>query len=51
MNIVQSNELPEGTEWLDFMTPRFADSPVGKQGVVVRILQYGVREGREAYEA
>ena len=42
-------QLPEGTEWMDFMTPHSADSPVG-EGVVVRILQYGVREGREAGE-
>ncbi len=42
--------LPEGTEWLDFMTPMLADSPVGK-GDVVRILQYGVREGREVRRA
>ena len=42
--------LPEGTVWLDFMTPLPADSPVGK-GDVARILQYGVREGREAREA
>ncbi len=41
--------LPEGTEWLDFMTPVPADSPVGKRDVV-RILQYEVREGREAGE-
>jgi len=41
--------LPEGTEWLDFMTPDLADSPVGKRDVV-RILQYEVREGREAGE-
>jgi len=41
--------LPEGTEWKDFMTPDPADSPVGK-GVVVRILRYEVREGREAGE-
>ncbi len=42
--------LPEGTEWEDFMTPVLADSPVG-EGDVVRILQYGVREGREVSEA
>jgi len=41
--------LPEGTEWLDFMTPSSADSPVG-EGVVARILQYEVREGREVDE-
>ena len=42
--------LPEGTEWKDFMTPSSADSLVGR-GDVVRILQYGVREGSEAREA
>ena len=41
--------FPEGIEWMDFMTPVLADSPVGK-GDVVRILQYGVREGGEAGE-
>ena len=41
--------IPEGTEWKDFMTPLFPDSPVGK-GVVARIMQYEVREGREAGE-
>ena len=48
--MIDSSLLPEGTKWLDFMTPDFADSPVGKGGVV-RILQYEVREGREAGEA
>ncbi len=42
--------LPEGTEYLDFMTPVLADSPVGK-GDVARILQYEVREGSEAEAA
>ncbi len=41
--------LPEGTEWLDFLTPYSADSLVGKR-VVARIMQYEVREGREASE-
>jgi len=50
---IDSRLLPEGTEWLDFCTPCFVDSPVGKtskrSGVaVVRDMQYGVREGREA---
>jgi len=45
-----SADLPEGTEWTDFMTPRSADSPVGK-GDVARILQGEQREGREAREA
>ncbi len=45
--MIDSRFLPEGTGWLDFMTPMPADSPVG-EGVVVRILQYGVREGSEA---
>ena len=44
---IDVEDLPEGTEWVDFMTPCSADSPVGK-GDVVRILQYEVREGREA---
>ena len=47
--MIRSELLPEGTDWLDFMTPVSADSPVGK-GVVARILQYEVREGREADE-
>jgi len=42
--------LPEGIGQLDLWTPRPADSPVG-EGDVVRILQYGVRERREAGEA
>ena len=41
--------LLEGIEWEDFMTPLLTDSLVGKR-VVVRILQYEVREGREAGE-
>jgi len=47
--MIDAYVLPEGTEWTDFMTPCSADSPVGK-GDVARILQYGVREGREASE-
>ena len=46
---VDTEALPEGTGWKDFMTPLPADSPVGK-GDVARILQYGVREGGEAGE-
>ena len=44
--------LPEGTEvHLQCTgTPLSADSPVGRRGVV-RVLQYEVREGREADEA
>jgi len=42
--------FPKGQSWLDFMTPVSADSPVG-EGVVARIMQYEVREGREAGEA
>jgi len=41
--------LPEGTRYLDFMTPLPADSPVG-EGDVVRILQCEAREGGEAGE-
>jgi len=40
--------LPEGSGSI-LMAPRPADSPVGK-GDVARILQYEVREGREAGE-
>ncbi len=47
--MINAKDLPEGTEWLDFMTPSSADSPVGK-GDVARIMQYGVREGRETGE-
>jgi len=42
-------DLPEGTDWMDFYTPRSADSPVGKWDVA-RIMQYEVREGSEAGE-
>ena len=45
-----SISLPEGTEWLDFMTPALADSLVGKCVAAVRDMQYEVREGREAGE-
>jgi len=48
---MESTLLPEGTDWLDFMTPRPADSPVGGGVAVVRDMQYEVREGREAGEA
>jgi len=48
--VIDSDSLPEGTEWVDFLTPISADSPVGGAGVVARILQYEVREGREAGE-
>ncbi len=47
--MIDSVYLPEGTEWVDFMTPVLADSLVGKR-VVARILQYEVREGGEAGE-
>jgi len=48
--MIDTLSLPEGTEWLDFMTPLSADSPVGGAGVVARIMQYEVREGREVDE-
>jgi len=49
--MIGSKDLPEGTVWLDFMTPlRTADSPVGKGVAVVRDMQYDVREGGEAGE-
>ena len=47
---MHSSALPEGTDWLDFMTPSSADSPVGRCVAVVRDMQYEVREGREAGE-
>jgi len=47
---MDSKSLPEGTVYLDFMTPLTADSLVGKGVAVVRDMQYEVREGREAGE-